>query len=311
MAETYYEILGVSRDATEREIKHAYRILARRLHPDICREPGAEDRFKRINEAYRVLSNHEERGRYDAMGHEGYRRSHAGFRDHPGPHDPAAFRGFSDIFDLFFSERAWGSGRDFRPRSVSDILVRVQITLEEAINGTEKVIEVPYASLCHSCGGTGSTTGKVHPCPRCGGSGRENTGGARDPTDPGSSPCEQCGGKGRIPEVPCSLCGGWGATQAVKRVAIRIPPGIDSGMRIRKEGLGESRDQEIPDGDLYVEVTILPHPRLTRLGNDLEVAVHLSPARAALGSTAEVETIEGKTVRVGIPPGYSRMQLSG
>ena len=158
MGETYYGILGISKDATDREIKHAYRILARQLHPDICREPGAEDRFKRINEAYRVLSDHEERGRYDAMGHDRYRRSPAGSRDFPGPHGPWEFRGFSDFFDLFFSERAWGSERDFRPRSVSDILVRIQITLEEAILGSEKVIEVPYASRCAPCGGTGSTT---------------------------------------------------------------------------------------------------------------------------------------------------------
>lgn len=300
--ETYYEILGVSKDAPDRVIKQAYRILARRLHPDICREPGAEDRFKKVNEAYRVLSNHEERGLYDAMGHEGYRRSQAGSRDFPGSHAPPEFRGFSDIFDLFFSERAWGSGSDFRRRSVSDILVRVQITLEEAILGTEKVIEVPYASRCPSCRGTGSTTGKVHPCPRCGGSGRENTRFSRDPTSPGS-PCGECGGKGRVPEIPCTQCGGWGATQVIRRVAVRIPPGIDSGMRIRKEGLGESGDQEIPNGDLYVEVTILPHPRFTRLGDDLEVAVRISPARAALGSIAEVDAIEGKMIRVEIPPG--------
>ena len=303
LAETYYEILGVSRDASDREIKHAYRILARQLHPDICREPGAEDRFKRINEAYRVLSNHEERGRYDAMGHDRYRRSPAGSRDFPFSHTPSEFQGFGDIFDLFFSEKSWGSGRDFRPRSVSDILVRIQITLEEAILGSEKVIEVPYAFRCDACGGTGSTTGKVHPCPRCGGSGRDSRGASGDFIYPGSSPCEECGGKGRVPEVPCTPCGGWGATQVLRRVAVHVPPGIDSGMRIRKEGLGESVDHEIPSGDLYVEVTILPHPRFTRQGDDLEIAIHISPARAALGSISEVETIDGRMIRVEIPPG--------
>jgi molecular chaperone DnaJ len=303
MAETYYEILGVSRDATDREIKHAYRILARQLHPDICREPGAEDRFKRINEAYRVLSDHEERGRYDAMGHDRYRRSQAGSRDFPGPHGPSEFRGFSDIFDLFFSERAWGSEKDFRPRSASDILVRIQITLEEALFGSEKVIEVPYASRCASCEGTGSTVRKVRPCPRCGGSGRERSAGSMGVVDPAPPPCRECGGKGRIPEAPCSLCAGWGATQVTRRVTVHIPPGIDSGMRIRKEGLGESMDHEIPDGDLYVEVLVLPHPRFTRHGDDLEIAVHISPARAALGSSTELETADGRGIRVEIPPG--------
>ena len=301
MAETYYEILGVSRDASDREIKHAYRILARQLHPDICREPGAEDRFKRINEAYRVLSDHEERGRYDTLGHDRYRRSQAG--DFPGPHGPSEFRGFSDIFDLFFSEKAWGSERDFRPRSASDILVRSQITLEEAILGCEKVIEIPYASRCASCGGTGSTDRKVRPCPGCGGSGRDRKGGSKDIPVLVSPPCDVCGGKGTIPEVPCTMCGGWGANQIVRSVTVHIPPGIDSGMRIRKEGLGESRDQEIPNGDLYVEVMIIPHQLFTRKGDDLEIAIHVSPARAALGTVSEVRTIDGRGIRVEIPPG--------
>jgi molecular chaperone DnaJ len=303
MAETYYEILGVSKAASDREIKQAYRILARKIHPDICREPGAEDRFKAINEAYRVLSSHEERGRYDAMGHDRYRRFLAGSRDFPGSHAPSEFRGFSDIFDLFFSEKDWGSGNDFRPRSASDILIRIPITLEEALLGCEKVIEVPYASRCTTCEGTGSTNRKVRGCPRCGGRGEESGAGSGGPFDPGSPPCRDCGGKGRIPEAPCSLCGGWGVTQVVRGVMVYIPPGIDTGMRIRKKGLGESRDQEIPDGDLYVEVTILPHPRFTRKGDDLEIGIHISPARATLGSISDVETIDGRVIRVEIPPG--------
>ena len=303
MALTYYEILGVPRDASEREIKEAYRVLARKLHPDICGETGAEERFKEINEAYRVLSNHEERGRYDAVGHEKYRRSPAGSRDFSGQCGPPDFRGFSDAFDLFFSEKAWGPARTFRPKSISDILVRLEITLEEAILGSERVIEVPYATRCASCGGTGSTTRKIRPCPRCGGSGREDRGASGSFIDPGSSTCMECGGKGRIPEAPCTLCRGWGATQATRRVTVHIPPGIDSGMRIRKEGRGNEGDHEIPNGDLYVEVMILPHSRFTRKGDDLEIPVHISPARAALGSIAEVETIDGKVLRVEMPPG--------
>jgi molecular chaperone DnaJ len=300
--ETYYEILGVPRNATVREIKHAYRLLARAHHPDVSREAGAEDRFKRINEAYRVLSNPEERGRYDSLGHERYRRSLAGIRDFPGRHPASGFPGFEDVFDLFFSERSWGPAGTFRPKGVSDILARVEVSLGEAILGGEKEIEVPYAVRCAPCGGTGSTTRKVSPCPKCGGGGWAGPVAGRA-AGPGSPACAECGGKGRIPEYPCTECGGWGATQHTRRVTVRIPPGIDSGMRIRKEGLGDERDPEIPGGDLYVEVAVLPHERFTRKGDDLETLIRISPARAVLGSEVEIATIDGRAIRVEIPPG--------
>jgi molecular chaperone DnaJ len=301
---TYYEILGVPRDASDREIKNAYRVLARRLHPDICRESGAEERFKEINEAYRVLSDPGERGRYDALGHEMYRRSPAGFGDPSGQGGIMDFRGFGDAFDLFFSGKAWGDAASFRPRSPSDILIRMEITLEEAVLGTERVVEVPYATRCGSCRGTGSITGKVRVCPRCGGRGGEGLEAASVGfIGPGSPPCRECGGKGKIPDEPCITCGGWGATQETRRVTVHTPPGIDTGMRIRKEGLGKEVDPGIPRGDLYIEVTILPHGRFTRKGDDLEIPVHISPARAALGSVTKIGTIGGKVLRVEIPPG--------
>jgi molecular chaperone DnaJ len=299
---TYYEVLGVPRDASDREIKRAYHVLARRLHPDVCREAGAEERFKEINEAYRVLSDHRERGRYDTAGHEKYRRSTAGGRDPAPAHGPTGFPGSGDIFDLFFSERSWGQAGAFRPRSLSDTLVRIQIPLEEAILGSERVVEVPYATRCTFCRGTGSTTQKATPCPRCGGGGTEDGVASRGP-HLGSSPCRECGGKGRIPEIPCDPCGGWGMTRHTGRVTIHIPPGIDSGMRIRKEGLGGEGDDGIPRGDLYIEVEVLPHDRFTRKGDDLEISVSISPARAVLGSLTEVETIGGRLLRIGIPPG--------
>ena len=299
--ETYYEILGVRRDASDREIKDAYRLLARRLHPDVSRETGAEEGFKKVNEAYRVLSDPVERGRYDTLGHEKYRRSPAGSPDHPPSRAPGDYQAQGDIFDLFFSERSWGPAEAFRPRASSDILVRVQVTLGEALLGSERVIEVPSAARCTACGGTGSSTGKAVPCPRCGGSGREETGGRGSPGT-GPAPCRECGGRGRIPGSRCSSCDGWGAIQETKRVMVRIPPGIDSGMRIRKEGFG-GRGDGIPGGDLYVEVNVLPHPVFTRKGEDLETPVHLSPARAALGSAVMVETVDGRSLRVEIPPG--------
>ncbi len=303
MPETYYEILGVPRDASEREIKEAYRGLARRMHPDLCRAAGAEEGFKRVNEAYRVLSNPVERGRYDTLGDERYRNARGGSRDVPGSTGPSDLRGRPDIFDLFFSEKSWGPPGDFRPRSASDILVPVQVTLEESLLGSERVIEVPYALRCESCGGTGSTVWKVSPCPRCGGSGREGGIAGMYPAAPTSPPCRECSGRGDIPEDPCPSCDGWGANQGMRRVAIRIPPGIESGMRIRKEGLGEVGDPGIPGGNLYVEVSVLPHDRFARKGADLETIVCLSPARAVLGTAIDVEVPGGEVLRVQIHPG--------
>jgi len=299
----YYEILGVERDASDREIKHAYRVLARRMHPDVCREEGAEERFKGVNEAFRVLSDPEERGRYDVLGHDGYTRFGGGSGGSPGPGPAGDFRGFGDAFDLFFSAGSWGPAAEFRPRPGSDILVQESITLEEAILGCDREVDVPFTTRCGSCGGTGSATRKAPPCPVCGGTGREEGGAPGGPAGPALSPCRECGGRGRIPEEPCDRCGGWGATQGVRKVKVRIPPGIDTGMRIRKAGLGKEGDPEIPDGDLFIEVAILPHGRFTRKGDDLETLVHLSPAKAVLGSSIEVETVDGRTLRVEIPPG--------
>jgi molecular chaperone DnaJ len=303
MPETYYEILGIARDASDREIKHAYRTLARILHPDICREAGAEDRFKRINEAYRVLSNPVERSRYDSMGHDKYLLFPGGYRDSPRFHATTDTGDFGDVFDLFFLEKAWGSSRVFRPRSLSDILVRTEVTLGEAIRGCEKVIEVPRTIRCASCGGTGSRTQKVHTCQGCGGTGSRGSGMGGNRIDLDLVPCRDCGGRGWIPEEPCTLCEGWGVIRATRMLPIRIPPGIDSGMRIRKEGLGEGGDTGIPKGDLYVEVQVLPHERLVRKGDDLEIPLPISPARAVLGTTADVEILDGKVLRVEIPPG--------
>lgn len=303
MPESYYELLGVPGDASDHEIKEAYLLLARKLHPDICREAGAEERFKQVGEAYRVLSDHGERARYDALGHGNYLLYRAGPRDFPSSRVPPDFHGFGDAFDLFFAEKAWGSPRAFRPRGTSDILVRAEVTLGEAVLGGEKEIEVPHAIRCTACAGTGSTTGKAGPCPRCGGSGREGIAEPGRPSPPGSPPCRKCGGRGRIPEDPCGRCDGRGSLQETRLVKIRMPPGIGSGMRIRKEGLGDRVEDGIPKGDLYIEVTVLPHERFTRMGDDLEMPLHISPARAALGCTAEVMTLHGHSVPVEVPPG--------
>jgi molecular chaperone DnaJ len=306
LPETYYEILGVPRDASEREIKEAYRHLAKKLHPDVCSEEEAGDRFRQVNEAYRVLSDQGERGRYDALGHENYYLYRAGHRGPSAPGTSPPFPGFGDAFDRFFTEKSWGSPRAFRPKAGSDILVRVPVTLEEAVLGARKEVGVPHAFQCPACGGSGSTLGKTRPCPRCGGSGREGTVAPGNFPGQGAAPCRECGGRGRSAEAPCRQCDGWGAIQEMRRITVRIPAGIESGMRIRREGLGDRKAEGIPQGDLYIEVAVLPHDRFTRTGDDLEVPFILSPARAALGSAAEVVTIRGKPVRVDIPPGVQQ-----
>ncbi|HMA04974.1 MAG TPA: J domain-containing protein [Methanomicrobiales archaeon] len=300
---TYYEILGVARGASDREIKQAYRALAMRFHPDICHEEEAGDRFRRIHEAYRVLSDPGERNRYDSLGHEDYTRYAGGSPPPWGSRHTGGFQGFGDAFDSFFRGKSWGPSAEFRPRSPSDILVKVPVTLAEAIRGCEREIEVPYTTRCVSCAGTGSAGGDVRQCPGCGGTGRQGwkeAGGFPDPTSP---PCGVCGGKGRVPESPCGECGGWGATQATRRVKVRVPAGIDTGMRILIPGLGEEGDHEVPGGDLYVEATVLPHDMFTRRGNDLETMVHVSPAGAVMGSPVELETLDGRMIRVEIPSG--------
>jgi molecular chaperone DnaJ len=306
MPESYYEILGVPGDASDREIKEAYRLLARKLHPDVCSEEGSGDRFREVNEAYRVLSDHGERARYDALGHENYHLYRAAPRESPPPGAPPGFHGFGDAFDLFFSEKEWGSPGAFRPKAAADILVRIQVTLEEAILGGEKEVEVPHVFRCLACGGTGSTTGKVRSCPRCGGGGREGMARVGGSIATGTPSCRECGGRGRIPEASCERCDGWGSFQETRRISVRIPPGIETGMRIRREGLGDREGAGIPRGDLYIEVTVLPHDRFTRTGDDLEIPLHLSPARAVLGTVAEIMTIRGSHVRVEIPPGVQQ-----
>lgn len=303
MPDSYYELLGVPRDASDREITQAFRLLARRLHPDVSREPGAEERFKEVNEAYLVLSSPEERLRYDSMGHDAYRMFRAGARWPPhGPRGDPGFHGFGDAFDLFPGQ-AWGPPSAFRPRAAPDLLVRIEITLGEAILGCDRVVEVPRVTRCNACDGTGSTSRRARPCPRCGGTGREGRPGPGGPSGSWDSPCRECGGRGRLPEEPCIPCGGWGTIRETRRVPVRIPPGIGSGMRIRKEGLGEGMEEGIPNGNLYIEVQILPHARFTRTGEDLEMLLHISPAMAALGTVSEVETIDGKVISAEIPPG--------
>lgn len=303
VAGDYYDILGVPRNADEKEVKKAYRNLARKYHPDVCKEAGAEEKFKQINEAYSVLSDADKRAQYDNMGHETFtnasKGSYAGAGGYGGGGFSADFSGFGDIFDFF-----GGGHRRAGPQPGADLLMRLTIPLENAVSGTDREVEVMHTEPCTACSGTGSETKKQNTCPRCGGSGQMR--------QASSSPfgqfirmttCTQCGGKGKVPERSCKDCRGTGHTRAKRKVTIHIPAGIESGMRLRMEGYGEAGDNGAVNGDLFIEVYVLPHERFTRDGENLETSVGITPAQAVLGTMVEIETIDKRHIEVKIPPG--------
>ncbi|MDG6256174.1 MAG: molecular chaperone DnaJ [Methanomicrobiaceae archaeon] len=305
MGASYYDILNIPRNASEKEIKRAYRTLSKQYHPDVCKEEGCEEKFKEINEAYSVLSDPQKRAQYDQLGHDVYTSASKGQYTGGGGFGgfQADFGGFGDIFDAFFGGGGrYGQGRG--PQPGADLLMRLQITLEDAVFGTDREVEVFHSEPCPACDGTGSATKKTRTCPRCGGSGQERR---ASQTPFGQfvrmSTCSQCGGSGKIPEEICKECSGSGHVRARRKVNVHIPPGIDSGMRLRMEGYGEAGDYGAPSGDLFIEIAVAPHKRFARSGDNLETTVEVTPAQAALGSITEIETIDGRHIELHIPPG--------
>lgn len=298
----YYDILGIPRNADEKEIKKAYRNLARKYHPDVCKEKGAEEKFKGINEAYSVLSDEQKRTQYDSMGHETYTNASKGSYTgggFGGGGFSADFSGFGDIFDFF-----GGGQRRSGPQPGADLLMRIQISLEEAVSGIDRDIEVMHTEPCPVCNGSGSETKRLNTCPRCGGSGQMRQAAhssfgqfIRMMT------CSQCGGKGKIPEKVCKECRGSGHSRVKRKVSVHIPAGIDNGMRLRMEGYGEAGDYGAPNGDLYLEVYVQSHERFVRSGDNLEMTIEISPAQAVLGTSVEIETIDKRHLDLKVPPG--------
>ena len=293
----YYEILGVPRNATLEEIKQAYRRLARQYHPDVNKSPDAEEKFKEINEAYAVLSDEEKRRIYDMYGHAGLEGR--GLR--PEPAD------FTDLFaDLF--EDLFGFGVRTRarraPRRGADLQTEVTLTFEEAARGVEKDVEVVRHEPCPRCRGNGAEpgTGPAR-CPTCGGIGEVRR---VSQSFLGSfvqvTTCPTCQGAGEVIATPCRECGGEGRVLTRRRLAVRIPAGVDDGMQIRIPGEGEPGENGGPPGNLYVQVKVQPHPYFRRRGDDLIVQVAINVAQAALGDRIPVPTLEGEE-RVEIPPG--------
>ncbi len=304
----YYEVLGVPRNADEKEIKKAYRNLARKYHPDVCKEKGAEEKFKFINEAYSILSDQQKRNQYDQLGHENYtnasKGSYSGAGGSPGGAGFSAdFSGFGDIFDFFGG--GFGGGRRSRgPQPGSDILMRLQINLEDAAFGADKEIEVMHNEACSSCGGTGSENKKLKTCPACGGSGQVQQ---MNQTVFGQfirmNTCSQCHGRGKTPEKTCTSCRGSGTNRIKRKVSVHIPAGVETGMQLRMEGYGEAGDYGASNGDLYIEMQVRAHQKFTRNGDNLETYVEVSPAMAVIGSFVEIETIDKRHVEMKIPPG--------
>jgi len=302
-ADDYYETLGIPRSADDKEIKKAYRNLARKYHPDVCKDKGAEEKFKGINEAYSVLSDEQKKAQYDNMGHETFtnasKGSYTGGGGYGGGGFNTDFSGFGDIFDFF-----GGGQRRSGPQPGADLLMRIQIRLEDAVSGIDRDIEVMHTEPCSACNGSGSETKRLNTCPRCGGSGqmRQAAHSAFGQFVRMMS-CDQCGGKGKIPEKTCKLCRGSGHTRVKRNVSVHIPAGIDNGMRLRMEGYGEAGDYGAPTGDLFIEVYVQSHERFTRVGDNLETTIEISPAQAALGTSIEIETIDKRHLDLRVPPG--------
>jgi molecular chaperone DnaJ len=304
VADELYKTLGVSKDASEDEIKKAYRKLARKYHPD--RNPDdkqAEEKFKEVSAAYDVLSDPEKRKEYDAGPAFG---GFGGFGGGQGPFGQGGagaggFGGFDfgDILGSVFS-RGGGRGQAQTVRG-RDLETEVQLSFDQAVNGTQVSVTVPKQSRCRTCHGSGAKPGTSPvTCPRCEGRGI-------DAQSQGffsiSQPCPQCGGAGQIIEDPCPTCGGSGLTQQNKRYKVNIPAGVKNGTRIRLAGKGEDGPRGGPPGDLYVTTRVKPSPVFERLDNgNLEVAVPISIPEALRGGTIEVPTLEG-TKKIKVAPG--------
>jgi len=305
MKRDYYEVLGVSRDATKSEIKKAYRRLALKYHPDKSKEPDAEEKFKEISEAYAVLSDDEKRRQYDMYGHAGI-DSQYNYEDiFRGADFSDIFRdlgfnfGFDDIFQHFFG----GFGRSQQQRG-RDILYRMTISLEDAYFGGEKEIQIRRKEKCPECNGSGRAKGsKVVKCPVCHGSGQVKQT-SRTPFGHFTqiTVCPKCNGRGEIIENPCKRCHGTGVVEQRRKIKVKIPKGVADGTRLRLAGEGEAGEMGAPPGDMYIEIYVNEHDKFVRQGNDLVTIKKISYPEAVLGNEVEVETMDGK-IKLHIPPG--------
>jgi molecular chaperone DnaJ len=306
----YYEVLGVARTASKEEIKDAYRKRAMQYHPDRNKSADAEEKFKEISEAYAVLSDDQKRVQYDHLGHAGFDQRYTTEDIFRGADFESVLRdlgfgfGFDDLFSAFFG------GRGFRTRVSrgQDLAYDLDITLEEAAKGVEKEIEVPRTEKCDVCRGTGARPGtSPRTCPKCNGSGS-----VRNVTRSGFGtfvrvvPCTTCGGRGTIIDSPCPKCRGTGLVRRERKIAVKVPAGIDEGYQLRLHGQGETPPNGGSPGDLYVLIHLLPHQYFKRREDDLLFRLKIGFPHAALGTEISVPTLDGNTdvkIRPGTQPG--------
>ena len=296
----YYEVLGVSRRDSEEEIRKAFRRKAMEFHPDRNKDPGAEEKFKEVNEAYQVLTDAKKRAQYDRFGHAGV-NSGGGF---DRPFDGFdVFGGFGDIFDSFFGDA--GGRRARGPQRGSDLQQRLTLTFEEAAFGVEREVAVSRVEICHQCSGNGSEPGTaVNTCSTCGGVGQV---GRTARSVFGSfnvrADCPACRGRGSVIETPCAICRGGGMERRSRPTLVNIPAGIQDGMSVRLTGKGNTGTQGGPPGNLYIQVAVQPHALFARDEYDLLYELPLNLAEAALGVEKEIPTLEGDAIPYKIPQG--------
>lgn len=316
----YYEVLGVQKNASKDDIKGAYRKLALKFHPDRNKEPGAEEKFKEISEAYAVLSDDEKRKRYDTYGHVGpeevFRGSEANFEE---VFRDMGFGGFSSIFEQLFGRGGFGGfGSDlfgFGRRKGRDLVYDMEMTLEDVLRGKKEEVEVPRLEKCSTCRGTGAADGaKPRKCSVCNGRGQtQRVYNQRFFTSVSVEPCRTCQGKGEIIDRPCGTCKGSGKERRMKKLKIEVPPGVEDGMAMQLRGEGEESESGIP-GDLIVNIRVKPHEHFERLENgNLLYRQDVRFTDLALGSEFRIPTLDGSEklkIQQGTQPD-SLMRLKG
>ena len=296
MARDYYEILGVAREADKEEIKQAYRRLARKYHPDVNKETGAEERFKEINLAYEALSEPETRARYDRFGEAGVgSAAGAGF-------DVGDMGGFADIFESFFNGFSGGAPggqqtarRRGGPVRGDDLRLDLKLDFREAVFGGEKEIRISHLETCTNCTGSGAKPGtRPRICSTCSGAGQVRRA-TRTPFGSFTqvSVCPTCNGTGQVVEEKCEVCGGDGQRQETKKLKITIPAGVDNGTRLRVSEAGDAGQRNGPPGDLYVYLFINEDAEFQREGINILSEIKVSYLQAILGSRLEINTVDG------------------
>ena len=293
----FYEVLGVSRDADGAAIKSAYRKLAMQYHPDRnqgCKEN--EGKFKAVSAAYDCLKDPQKRAAYDRFGHAAFQNGGGG-----GGHPGADFGDIGDIFETIFGQAFGGGGGRQQARRGADLRYDMEVTLEEAFHGKSTEIEIEVSQVCEPCHGSGATPGTgARRCNLCSGYGKVR---AKQGFFVVERDCPNCHGRGEVIENPCRTCRGEGRVDRAQKLSVDIPPGVDSGTRIRLSGKGEAGPRGAAPGDLYIFVHVRPHAIFTREGTTLITRVPVSFTTAALGGTIELPGLDGKTVELAIPVG--------